>query len=479
MELATSSSTPARVPGRRRRVFIDFSLVDFRTRVTGIPRVAYAYLEAGYKLQRELNIEVVPVYVRDGQLIDARPLLIQSNLRRFKANPGLASFAGLFKSLSWFLLHGLRLAFVTAITPIFAILSFLFTFGFFDFWKGHLESGFRKLYVKLKDGINNRLMGRRKYDEGDVLFMPAYWHDTPPGFYKRLRRNGLVICPLVHDILPITHAEHYESPWRDQFKIFVSEVLRNSDHVYYISEFTRGAVHEVNEKDFHLRLPPSTVIHHGHDFASHMGDVQKAHSRAVADIVTRERPYFLMVGSIEPKKNHLKVIEEFERLWLEGVQANLVLVGRAGWKDKEIRRTLMSNPHLHANLVWLDGCDDNDLTLLYRRATAVIQASEAEGFGLPIIEALSMGTPVLANDIPVFREVGGSECTFFAMQKQGDLAEKVKPMLRAGPKPVSQFKWPTWEERARFLFTDIYTHPSLQPTQSPSNNDSGAKAASA
>ena len=69
----------------RRRIFVDFTLVDYRTRVTGIPRVAYAYLEEGYALGDAYGLEVVPVYIQDGELIDARPFLVGEFLERRQA----------------------------------------------------------------------------------------------------------------------------------------------------------------------------------------------------------------------------------------------------------------------------------------------------------------------------------------------------------------------------------------------------------
>jgi len=97
---------------------------------------------------------------------------------------------------------------------------------------------------------------------------------------------------------------------------------------------------------------------------------------------------------------------------------------------------------------------DGELALLYRGAAALIQASEAEGFGLPLIEALSVGTPVLANDIPVFRELAGAHATFFDIHREGDLSEKVERLLREGSRPVD-FSWPSWSVQARFLFGDL------------------------
>ncbi|WP_309894239.1 glycosyltransferase family 1 protein [Archangium sp.] len=439
---------------RPRRIFVDFTLVDYRTRVTGIPRVAYAYLEEGYALAAELGLEVLPVYVRNGELIDARPFLVGSNLRRFRRQPGLGSLLPLLGSCLYFVLHVLRLVAVSCVVPFFRLASLLLTFEFFDLWKNLLHSSFRKGYFSLKRRINDGLGRRVAFQSGDVLFMPAYWHDTQPGLYLQLKRKGLVLCPLVHDILPITHPEFYESPWREQFERWVPELLSLSDHIYYVSEATREAVAAVNASRYHRELPAGTVLHHGSDFSRRPSAPARAASPAVSAVL-EGAPYLLMVGSIEPKKNHLKVLAELEALWRRRVNVNLVIVGTGGWKNEEILLELKSNPHLHGSLLWLENVGDEDLGLLYRSAAGLIQASEAEGFGLPLIEALAQGGVVLANDIPVFRELASAHATFFDIHREGDLGQKVERLLQESTRPATAFSWPTWHERARALYADL------------------------
>lgn len=442
--------------GRRPTVFVDFSLIDFRTHVTGIPRVAYSYLEEGYVLSKEQRaFEVVPVYVRDGQLVDARPLLIKSNLRRLRRAPSAGALWHLARSVAYFAVHGARMLAFTAVTPFFVIANALMNYSFFNFWEHKLAAVYKRAYEGAKELVNARFTRRLAFAKGDVLFMPAYWHDTPPGFYARLRRDGLVICPMLHDLLPITHAKYYQAPWRDMFKRYVLELLAShADHVHFISAFTRDELARVAKDEGIARMAPGKVLHHGYDFGE--GVASEPVSAAVARVIDDPTPFFLMVGSIEPKKNHVRVLEEFESLWQERKGVRLVVVGRLGWKDKEIRRALLHSPHLHASLVWLDSVNDSDLRRLYEKSTGLIQASVAEGFGLPILEALSLGAPVLANDIPVFREVGGAFVTYFEMDSRGSLARRIDDLLTSGRPPLRRaFSWPTWRERAQELFADL------------------------
>jgi glycosyltransferase involved in cell wall biosynthesis len=439
--------------GQVRRIFVDFSGIDHRTRVTGIPRVSYAYLEEGYALQEALNLRVIPVQVRDGTLVDVRPLLVQSNLRRFRRRPSVAAAWQLARSGLYFGLHVLRLLAVSCITPFFVLARGLLTFEFFDLWRNLLLRVFTRLYAFLKRAVNRAVVRPLGVRPGDILFMPAWWHDTPPGHFLRLRAQGVVLCPLVHDVLPITHPQHYESPWRGQFRLWTIEVLAHADHVYFVSEVTRQQVAAVLRAQVQRPTAAGTVIHHGHDFATDRRS--RPRSPAVRALLQDPSPFVMMVGSIEPKKNHLAVLEELERLWSRGLGLRLLIVGGGGWKDADIRARLERHPARHVRLFWLDAVKDADLRLLYRRAHALVQASEAEGFGLPLIEALALGSRVLANDLPVFRELCGTHAEYFRIHRRGELAGALTRLLEQRLVEVPRFTWPSWSERARFLYEHL------------------------
>src|SRR6201999_1773329 len=114
---------------------------------------------------------------------------------------------------------------------------------------------------------------------------------------------------------------------------------------------------------------------------------------------------FLMVGTIEPRKDHATVIDAFQMLWESGSRARLTFVGRPGWRAEavlaRIKALAETNPFFkfHAN------ASDELLAQCYDEASVVIASSLAEGFGLPLIESMMFGKPLIASDIPSFREV--------------------------------------------------------------------------
>ncbi|MFZ2159654.1 MAG: glycosyltransferase, partial [Bradyrhizobium sp.] len=134
------------------------------------------------------------------------------------------------------------------------------------------------------------------------------------------------------------------------------------------------------------------------------------------------RPSFLMVGTVEPRKGYLQTIDAFSRLWADGIDVNLVIVGTEGWKGlpdemrRDIPRTiecLRSHPERQRRVFWLEGISDDYLEKVYAASTCLIAASFGEGFGLPLIEAAQHGLPIIARDIPVFREVAREHAFYF------------------------------------------------------------------
>jgi len=142
--------------------------------------------------------------------------------------------------------------------------------------------------------------------------------------------------------------------------------------------------------------------------------------------------FVLMVGTIEPRKAHADVLAAFEVLWSQGVQTKLVLVGRRGWQMESFEEVLLNHEMINVYLFWLEAATDELLVHLYRECEGVIAASYAEGFGLPLIEALAFGKRVLARDIPVFRlQEPWGVCYFDANADKYGLAKVIQTWLKS------------------------------------------------
>lgn len=137
-----------------------------------------------------------------------------------------------------------------------------------------------------------------------------------------------------------------------------------------------------------------------------------------------------MVGTIEPRKGYAPTLDAFEVAWQEDCQVQLVIVGRPGWKARRLIARLRAHPESGRRLHWFDDADDATLLSLYDAASGVLVASEAEGFGLPILEAALHQKPLLVRDIPVFREIAAEGAAYFSENTSTQFAKDIKRWIR-------------------------------------------------
>ena len=136
----------------------------------------------------------------------------------------------------------------------------------------------------------------------------------------------------------------------------------------------------------------------------------------IDSIVNKDTPLFIMVGTLEPRKGHEFVLNTFEKIWSDPDCPDLlVFAGKAGWKMESFVERIRKHPERKKRFFFIENPSDAELTVLYENSTALIAASIAEGYGLPIVEAALHKIPVIASDIPVFREVGGEGCLYYSL----------------------------------------------------------------
>lgn len=156
---------------------------------------------------------------------------------------------------------------------------------------------------------------------------------------------------------------------------------------------------------------------------------------------------FLMVGTIEPRKGHRIILDLFSELWADKRKdISLTFVGKEGWMVKELIASFKNIELLNENFFWFNNASDAFLDKCYKKTDAVIVASLNEGFGLPVIEAAQRGCRVIANDIPIFREVAPKNC-FFINLTSPELAKKqLQDWLGNPPPACSNMKSHSWKE---------------------------------
>ena len=136
-------------------------------------------------------------------------------------------------------------------------------------------------------------------------------------------------------------------------------------------------------------------------------------------------PYALMVGTIEPRKNHELALDAFERMWADGSDLHLVIAGKPGWLVDKLLLRLRSHPQRKKKLFFFEQSTDAEIAHLYRNAALLLFLSKGEGFGLPLVEAAHYGTPIVCSDIPSFREIAGQHATYVAIDTVSILSAEI------------------------------------------------------
>lgn len=294
--------------------------------------------------------------------------------------------------------------------------------------------------------------------KGVILLLDIYYYKF--NFLNKLpeavRRNFTVV-DYIHDILPITREGLFPvSVFK--FKHLVRQSFKFSDAIMTPSKWTSDDIIEYILSDEDIQVGDSLKIgysYHGADFSNSPPANTKS---SLADTI--EKPYFLMVGTIENRKNHLFVLNAFEKLWAEGIDAALCIAGRIGWKVEPFIEKLKDHPERDKRLFFFNSPTDEKLAQLYINSYCLIFASMDEGFGLPVVEAAHYKVPLLLSDITIFREIAGDNARYFSIEGENHLVQAVIEFLRddsAGRRKEdsSNIKAITWQESAKNLIGDI------------------------
>ena len=277
-------------------------------------------------------------------------------------------------------------------------------------------------------------------------------------FLKALRARNIPMHFVVFDLLPILQPEVFPKEEPARFRAWIRTLSEVADGLVCISRSVADELMNWLEEEQPRRRRPLRVGYFqlGADIISRTSSsaVPTVSDPVLAQISAR--PSVLMVGTIEPRKGHAQALAAFEHLWAEGVQANLVIVGVEGWNVKSLTDSLKSHRELGKRLFWLPGADDAMLSRIYASATVLLAGSTGEGFGLPLIEGAMKNLPIIARDLPVFREVAGENAFYFEGASGTALASALRNWLdlhARGKAPSSAgMKWLTWQESACQLF---------------------------
>lgn len=310
--------------------------------------------------------------------------------------------------------------------------------------------------LRLIDQVNQYQLPKRcsplHHEPGDQLvLLDSSWHSDFFPFVEQLKRDGVGIVSVIYDLIPLTHPQFYDTRLVQTFSQWFDWITRTADGYVAISATVRDQVRD----ELHRRLGATRANALWFDYF-HLGselDLSEAADKvepSLARLFATPEPVFLMVSTIEPRKNHAYLLDAFDRAWAAGSSARLCIAGRIGWKCDTLLARVRRHPELNKRLFMFNDLNDTSLEHAYSHSSALVFPSFVEGFGLPLVEAMQRGLPAMGSDIPIFREIGGEFMAYFDLADPQSLADLVARFERSGQFPaardVTQWHWIGWHE---------------------------------
>jgi glycosyltransferase involved in cell wall biosynthesis len=230
----------------------------------------------------------------------------------------------------------------------------------------------------------------------------------------------------IHDLLPLQWPEYFRPAEYQRHKTRLANLARFGTAAIVTTEVVRADLQShlasLGRKDMPVLVAPVPVT-------------PTFYQPEPVDPDLSAHPYFVLCGTIEPRKNHLMILHVWrEILARDGASApKLILIGARGWENENVVDLLDRCQALREHVIEVSGLSTPSLKRLLLGARALLMPSFAEGYGLPLVEALAAHVPVIASDIPVFREVGGSR--FLALNPIDGLAwlEAIRAFTQSEP----------------------------------------------
>lgn len=267
------------------------------------------------------------------------------------------------------------------------------------------------------------------------------------------RRQGVSLNFVVYDLLPHLKPEWFRPTTVRNYRRWLGMLARRSDRCLCISQTVANELRELL-----AALPQADDGIKIHHFALGADVNSSFPTRGLPEAMPELRHWLaqhrvvLSVGTVEPRKGHDQAIAAMTEIWrsIPSSDIALLFVGRPGWMTEDLQRRIRQHPEFGQRLRWLEDVSDELLHELYSHAHGLLAASRGEGFGLPLVEAMRHGLPVLARDLPVFREIGDGMIEFFADETGAGLAMRLLEWAGSPRAPDAAYaaNLPTWNESA-------------------------------
>ncbi|WP_445261292.1 glycosyltransferase family 4 protein [Pseudomonas sp. RL_15y_Pfl2_60] len=321
--------------------------------------------------------------------------------------------------------------------------------------------------------------------EGDqLLLLDSSWHADFFPLAERLKSQGVGIISVIYDLIPLTHPQFCDAGLVKVFDRWFDWISQTADGFIAISSTISEQVRaEVGRRIGQAKAQTRWFDHFHLGSELDLVVPDKKLDPELLNLFAKDAPVYLMVSTIEPRKNHAYLLDAFELLWQKGSPACLCIIGKVGWKCDALIERIESHPELNQRLFMFNGLDDAGLEYAYSHSRALVFPSYVEGFGLPLVEAMQRGLPAMASAIPVFEEIGGDFMAYFQLDQPASLAALVETFEQQGRFPAAQdlqqWSWLSWSDSTRQLIERTAAHIGQAHSLDRSEREFDAKTHSA
>lgn len=307
-----------------------------------------------------------------------------------------------------------------------------------------------RLGVRALPAVVGGVLGRGGVPRGALYFNVGHTGLNQPGHGRWVRRHAVRAVYYVHDLIPITHPQFTREGETARHIARMETVLTHGAAIVANSEDSLARLRDFAAARA-LAVPPTLCAPLG------VEPLRPAVAETDAP-PPLDGPYFVVLGTIEARKNHRLLLDLWPKLAARcaGPVPKLVIIGRRGWSIEDVAERLDHDAALRPYILERSDCGDADLPGWLRHARALLFPSFTEGQGLPLMEALALGTPAIAGDLAVYREFAGDIPDYAApddaaawLSLIADYAAPDSPRAARQRARLKAFRAPSWEEHFR------------------------------
>ena len=278
---------------------------------------------------------------------------------------------------------------------------------------------------------------------GQFLFNTGHTGLESNDYVAMLKSQQVRPIFMVHDLIPLTHPQFCRSGEEAKHLQRLHNCVRAASGVVCNSQATMDGLAGLCNA-YGWAMPPTAVALLAPELPEPAGGA-----------ASLKGPYFVFVSTIEPRKNHLMILQLWEKLVRQMGHAapKLVIIGQRGWDYEEVTALLENSALLKGVVFEVSRCSDAEMVSYLQHSRALLFPSFTEGYGMPVVEALTLGVPVIASDLPVFREFAGQVPDYIEVKDEStwynvicDFAKIDSLARQAQLHRLHGYQAPTWRQ---------------------------------